>query len=173
MSGTIAVIGTLAGTALGAVGGYLTQRSGYRREANERRASIQRDTYVAWLTHAHGVFARIRAASYEHRTGATTAAELLERLRTIPTEEAQVALEHVRLLASQEVAGAAARIWAHLRREPVALGAERTGDAWAAWSDRYWQLRREFIDVARTEFGLATFDWTVAGVTAERTKPDA
>lgn len=56
MDVALAVIGTLAGTLIGAFGGYLPQRSRNAYESSERIATVRRDVYLAYLSAGHAVF---------------------------------------------------------------------------------------------------------------------
>ena len=164
MNAVIAVVGTLVGTALGALGSYVTQSTGYRREARERLEAVRRQVYVQWLTTLHETYNQVREASSRHRHGVTTVEHLVTELRQVSPEQTQSALEGVRLVASDAVAASAATLWAHLRRESVPQGGERSSDGWRLWRDNYWDLRRQFINAARGDLGFQPLDWTQAGV---------
>ena len=164
MDGVVAVIGTLLGTLVGAFGTYFTQASIHRRQESAKQNALRRQIYVEWLTEIHEFFSQVRTASGKVRRQETTRTEHVEGLRRIPAEKAQVALEHLRLISQEDVAAAAARLWAHMRTHPVPAGTDRSPEGWRNWREDYWQLRRAFIDAARDEFGLDPFDWSKVAV---------
>lgn len=164
MNAVIAVVGTLIGTVLGALGSYVTQSVGHNREAKERLEAVRRQVYVEWLTRLHETYNQIRDASSRHRNGRTTAEQLIQELQRIAPEQTQSSLESVRLIAGDAVAASAANLWAHLRREPVPRARDRSSDGWRTWRDAYWGLRREFINAARADLGFKDLDWAYAGV---------
>lgn len=163
-SAVIAVVGTLLGAVVGTLGAYFTQTVAYQREATERERELKRETYLQWLTRVHAVFTQVGQASRQHRAGPTDLDEYAEAVHSVPIEPAQVALEHLRMVSNQEVAAAAARMWTHLRREPVPTGRDGSASGWEAWREGYWVLRREFLDAVRVDLGLAKLDWEEVGV---------
>ena len=86
----------------------------------------------------------------------------------VSLQQAQAALEALRLVASDGVAVPAAAIWQHLRQRRVAINGDGDRAAYKAWQAKYWLLRREFVDSARVEVGLAPLDWARAGVSPWR-----
>lgn len=163
MEAWAAVVGTLLGGLLGALGGYFTQASQHRREAKERRVETRRVVYAAWLSELHEYFAALNdvTGKYRHQPGAP---QLAAELRSVSPQRAQVSLEEVRLVGGQKVTAAAARQWELMRRHDVPTGRYTRPDEWGAWRDQYWDRRRAFLDAARAEFGLPPLDWVEAGV---------
>lgn len=159
----MAVIGTLLGGLLGATTSYFIQAAGYRREAGERLQTLRRQVYVDWLSRSHDFYTALRLVSAKHREGRTTPDEFIDELRRIPPQPVQIALEHLRLTAGEDVAASAAHMWTHMRRERVPLGADRSNEGWRLWNRNYWLLRRAFLDAARAELMLDAFDWDVVG----------
>ncbi len=159
----VAVAGTLLGALIGALSTYYSQKASYRRESDERQKTVRRQVYVDWLREGHQFYRAIGAIWRKHR-GATDLTAVAAELRVLAPEAAQVALEHLRLISGEEVAASAARLWAHLRRQPVPLGQDMSEQGWIKWSDHYYRLRRAFMDAARVDLGLPPFDWDRAGV---------
>jgi hypothetical protein len=168
MDSLIAVVGTLFGIALGAGATYLNQRLGYQREFEERLATTRRQIYVQFMSAVHDMFVQVDNVYRQHRDGALTDREASSALRVVAPRDAQAALEHVRLVASDLVASAAAEIWTHMRREGVATGRSVDRRAFVNWRVSYWEVRRALIDAARTDLGFAPRDWETAGVGTAR-----
>jgi hypothetical protein len=159
MDSVVAVVGTLAGTLLGATATHFTQTSVFKRESRERETQLRRSVYVTWLTECQRLLRATERALEATQHGSTSQVDSLRQVRSVSAEAAQAALENVRLVADQHVAGAAARMWRHLRR-PAHAAELRTLDV-AEWAEGFWAIRRGFIDEARAELRLATFDWHV------------
>ncbi len=169
MNAIVAVVGTLAGTLLGVLGSYFTQSVSYRREADERLATMRRQVYVDWLTCLHDIFSGVRRASSRHRQGHSTVDELQRELRDVPASQTQATLENIRLVAGDPVVARAADLWTHMRRDAVPLGGDRSVEGWRQWQDRYWALRRQFLDAARADLGFSHLNWADAGVKQDPT----
>lgn len=164
METILAVAGTLLGTLLGTVGAHLSHQSGFRHEATERLAITRRQAYIGFLTDVNDIYRQVQGLSRQFRQGQMSADAMVEALRQVPSAAGQAALENVRLVATRDVAANAALLWAHLRRSAVAQGASRSTPDWRAWQDRYWELRRNFLDAARADTGFEPLDWETAGV---------
>ncbi|WP_299053650.1 hypothetical protein [uncultured Nocardioides sp.] len=158
------VIGSLGGTVVGLCGGLVAQRISYHREALERLSVARRDSYLRWLTAVHGVFEVIASAHRALRRDELAEGDARREISGMTVADAQIRLEELRLVAGDEVASAAARIWRHMRRDRVALGHDLSAEAWRAWRDSYWNLRRAFLDAARVETGLGPLDWSASAV---------
>lgn len=162
MDAIVAVAGTLLGTVLGAVGTYITQWRTQKRELDERNRELRRERYVEYLTCVHQIFSEIRSLSMALRESRLSNVDYLTALHGVSTEPAQVALEHLRLVAGQDIAAAAAGLWTHMRSEAVPRGSDLTRDGWRGWYRDYWSLRRRFLNAARRDLGLPELDWREA-----------
>jgi hypothetical protein len=166
----VGVIGTLGGVTAGWLGTMASQRFSYRREATERLTAERRVTYLAWMSKVHVMYEAIAMIHREATTGVVEPASAAHQLREASSTDAQTALEDLRLLATDDLAAAAAAMWSHLRRDPVPLGHDLNPAHWRTWRDAYWELRREFLNAARVETGFQPLDWTSASVTVGRPK---
>ncbi len=164
MDAALAVAGTLLGVILGTVGARLNYMSAFRREAGERLAASRRETYVEWLTELNGVYRAIWEPSSSFHRDRITGEELWHALHDVSPVAAQASLENVRLIATNPVAGVAAQLWAHARREAVPRGRDQSLEGWKSWQETYWTLRRDFLDAARMDIGFEPLDWATAGV---------
>ncbi|WP_433729637.1 hypothetical protein ACQP0C_00905 [Nocardia sp. CA-129566] len=164
MQSLIAVVGTLLGAVVGVLGSYTTQSLSYRRESSERLATVRRQAYVEFLVAVHDMYVQILAIHRTQRAGTMTPVEATQSLHEIPSRNAQAALENLRLLAGDVVAGDAAFLWARMRRDAEPLGRDLDAQRFAAWRERYWDSRRKFIDAARRDIGFRSLDWSTAGV---------
>lgn len=167
----IGVLGTLLGTVVGLAGSYFSQRAAYRREAAERLAAVRREIYVDFLASVHQMYIVVRRLHREHGAGTLSAQESAERLRSLSPESAQVALESLRLVASDSVAAAAGELWARMRVDAEPLGADLTTRRKVRWRRRYWNDRRALIDAARVDSGFGSLEWPAAGVGLGRVPP--
>jgi hypothetical protein len=129
--------------------------------------SERRQAYLDFLRSAHVMYDEIRAVHRECREGRCTDEEATTRLRNLPSADGQTSLEALRLVATNPVAGAAASLWALLRRTDVPLGGDFRAPTWKSWSNSYWANRRDFIDAARSDIGFESLDWTLAGAGPE------
>jgi hypothetical protein len=163
-SEAVAVAGTLAGAIVGALLSYINQMVGYRRESAERARVTQRESYIDFLTRLDSMYGQMRETSGAHRRGEISKTELVETMRGISPRAAQSSLEGLRLVASDSVAECAAKLWSHMRRDPVPQGVETSSTAWRQWQTSYWELRRALLDAARQDLGKAPLDWDRAGV---------
>jgi hypothetical protein len=160
----VAVIGTLLGVVIGTSGGYLVQRAMHRQQAEERDSLVRRETYTEFVTHAHGVFESIKLMHNRLRSGALTSAEASANLKEYVATESQATLEGLRMVGTNEVATAAARLWEHLRLQAPARGIDLERSSYELWRDQYWLLRRKVIDAARADVGLDPLDWGAVGI---------
>ncbi|WP_457254270.1 hypothetical protein [Pedococcus sp. P5_B7] len=164
METLIAVLGTLAGTAFGAIATFVTQRASFARESTERLRETRRVQYVEFMAKSHDVFLAIRTlAAAGRQRGFATEGERLD-MRGVPAAEGQKALEELRLVCDDEVAARAADLWLHLRKEHIPRGAKHNHVDFNEWSTRYWALRRELINTCRAEAGMQSLDWEKASV---------
>ena len=164
MESVVAVLGTVAGLLAGIGGTYLNQRLVFQRQSGERLGSIRRQAYVEFIASVHDMFLRIDAACRDLRDDVAIAEETRNALRQVSPRDAQVALEHLRLVATEGGAAAAGALWAHLRREHLPTGRRVELDGFESWRADYWQARRRVIDAARNEFGFSALDWEAVGV---------
>ena len=176
MDALIAVVGTLLGGLLGAVGSHVTLKSAYQRESQERLGAVRRQAYVEFLTAVHDMFSEVGNSYRLHRRGELTAEQTKLRLGAVSTRQAQATLENLRLLATDSGAAAAANLWQHMRGHHVPLGALRLEDRWERrplddWREEYWQFRRDLVDAARKDMGFSGLDWRRAGVGPGRLPP--
>lgn len=141
MDTLIAVLGTLAGTIVGSAATFVTQRSQYRREAEERLRDARRLVYIRYLELSHDVYMEIRRLASEGRKARFPGNARLD-MRSVPAAPAQTALEELRLLSEDEVAESAAKLWANLRKRGIPQGQPHSSSEWTAWNDQYWKLRR-------------------------------
>lgn len=160
----IGVIGALAGVLAGWGGNMIAQRQAYARESTERLTDVRRRAYLEWLTSVHHLYDVLAASQRALRAGEADADEVARTVRNLPTGETQVCLEELRFVAGDAVAARAADLWNHMRRQRVALGQDVSAAGWRTWRERYWGLRRAFIDAARMETGLEPLDWDAAGI---------
>jgi hypothetical protein len=163
MQSLIAVVGTLLGGVIGALGTYFSQRTSYRREAFERLAASRRLAYVAFLTAIHEMFTNVSDIHRRHRGGKLAAEDATSRLNEVPTGDAQAALESLRLISTNETAKAAGELWGCLRSEQPPLGQNFVYREFNLWRNSYWKYRQGFINAARVESGLPELDWSIAG----------
>lgn len=159
----IALAGALLGALIGALSSYLVQKASYLREADERQKTFLRSVYLDFLREIFLFYRSVGDVYQKHKASPDLQAAAADFAALSPGA-AQSALEHLRLTASDDVAARAARRWAHFRKEPVPLGQDTSSKAWGKWSDRYWMLRREFLDSARKELALSPLDWSKAAV---------
>ncbi len=164
MESVVAVIGTLLGATVGVVGSYLIQRAQLKRETHERLSDLRRETYLAWVTRVHAYFASAREASRPKLSENQRVTKRVRPERTDPVP-AQTALEGLRLVASDEAAASAAKVWSHLRRHKVPDHGAASMAEWNEWQDDYWTLRRNFLDAARRDLGFEPLNWLDAGAT--------
>lgn len=164
MDSAIAVAGTLAGVLLGGLVSFFTQRAVYKREALERLAAVRRETYLEFLSAVHQMFVAIQEIQRQVRDGSLDASAASERLRSVPSHEAQNALENLRLVSSGSVAAAAARLWERMRRDDAPMGRNVTWRSFADWRHTYWGARRALVDSARQDTGFDALDWATAGL---------
>ncbi|TWD82590.1 hypothetical protein FB561_3725 [Kribbella amoyensis] len=168
MESLIAVLGTLLGAIVGVAGTYLTQRSSYRRESEERLATARRHAYVDFLTAVHDLYTQVVELRRVHREDGRTRQETVAEVRLLSAREAQARLESLRLLASELPASRAAALWDHLRGDGLMRGQDLEGQRFRAWRDTYWLSRRRFIDAARLDTGLDELDWSQAAAGPSR-----
>ena len=163
----MAVVGTLLGAVVGVVGSYLVQRTSYRNESEERLGTTRREAYLDFLQGTHHMFVQINAAHHDFQRGNLNESDARERLRSVSAAEAQSSLEALRLVATDPVAAAAARLWAHMRRNASPLG-DLHRPRYVEWRHGYWKRRRAILDAARSDTGFAPLDWDSAGVDPPR-----
>lgn len=164
-SAWVGVIGTLGGVAIGWVGNMASQSQAHRREADERLANSRRETYLRWLERVHFMFEEIAQVQRKVSRGTLSSSDASDQLRDVSSTDAQTALEDLRLIATDDLAAAAAAIWTHMRRHLVPIGRETNRGAWQSWRSEYWVLRHAFLDAARAEIGFKPLDWAQASVT--------
>lgn len=166
----VGVVGTLGGVTVGWLGTLASQKLSYRREATERLAASRRVAYLAWLSKVHVMYEAIAKIHRDASRGAGDPADAGRQLRDLSSADAQTALEDLRLVATDDLASAAAAIWRQLRREQVPIGQDMDPANWRRWRDDYWGLRRAFLDAARVETGFPPLDWHSASVTVGQPK---
>lgn len=166
----VGVIGTLAGVVVGWIGTLVSQKLAHRRDVGERLAASRRVSYLAWLSKVHLMYEVIAGTHRDASRGSVPLADASHRLRDLSATDAQTALEDLRLVATDDLAAAAAAVWGHMRRERVAIGQDMDPSHWRLWRDQYWSLRRAFLDAARAETGFPPLDWHAASVTAGKPK---
>ncbi len=140
----------------------IAQRQAYARESAERLTDVRRRAYLQWVASVHRLYDAMAAAQRALRAGEADADEVARTVRNLPTGETQVCLEELRFVAGDSVAASGAALWNHLRRQKVALGQDVSAAGWRTWRERYWELRRAFVDAARVETGLEPLDWDAA-----------
>jgi hypothetical protein len=150
----IAVLGTLLGGLLGAVGAYVNQRSAHRSEAGERMTALRRQVYLEYLAAVHELYGEVDDVRRAHHDGAVHDDEASRQLRGASSRPAQTALENVRLVASDGVRGKAEALFELMRREKPPLGQDLSWQAYRDWQTKYWKARKELTEVARSELGF-------------------
>lgn len=152
MDNWTAVIGTLLGAVLGASGAYVAQRLNYRAQKKDRFAEAQREAYARWLIEIHRLEIGLKAIHIRHAAGRVSAEARDEEVAALTWVDAQSRLEELRLLASNAAASASTTLWRHMGKNP-----EQAGDDsdYEGWREKYWELRRMFVNTARAELGLA------------------
>lgn len=167
-SSWVGVIGTLGGVVVGWLGNLASQSRAHRRESEERIAVSRRTTYLRWLEKVHLMFDSIASVQRQVSRGTLDAKEAGHLLRDVSSTEAQTALEDLRLVATDDLASAAAALWTHMRRHRVPIGQEMSRSEWQKWRAGYWQLRHGFLDAARVETGFKPLDWERVSVSQSR-----
>lgn len=166
----LAVVGTLLGALLGTLGTYAVQRGRNKHETQERVAALRRETYVSYISAAHRLYVNLNALTRSAVAENWPADRLQEELlRKAPSDEALQSFESVRLIASPDVAAAAANLQRCLRRDPALRTRVLSGSLRRGWQDRYWEARRGFTDSVRRELGFEPLDWETASVNVSRT----
>lgn len=166
----IAVMGTLLGTAIGTLGGYLiTLRAQAAVERNEL-LQVRRAAYLEWLDRTAELYEAIQVVHLECGPDKPDQAAATRRLSALSGRPGQTALERLRLMCHEEVCAAAAQRWQHMRSHPVAIGHTFEGKARRRWRSEYWEARRRFIDAARHETGQSELDWKRAGAQLYRSE---
>ena len=154
MDALIAVLGTLLGGLLGAVGTHLNQKSAHRSEAGERLATLRRQVYLEYLAAVHELYGHVDDVHRAHHDGAAGDDVAFQQLRGLSSRPAQTALENVRLVAGDGVKGEAEALFELMRREKPPLGQDLSWAVYRAWQKKYWKARRELTEVARSELGF-------------------
>jgi hypothetical protein len=163
MDAFVAVLGTLLGGLLGAIGTYVNQRSAHRSEADERLATLRREVYLRYMVAVHTMYAQIAEIHRSHRDHAITDEDAVRRLRAVSAQDAQLALEDLRLVSGDNGVGVGAKLWRLMRRDPSPLGEDVTWSGFTVWRDEYWNARRGMTDAARADLGYQPLDWNTAG----------
>lgn len=166
MQSLIAVFGTLLGGVVGALGTYVTQRVGYKRESVERLTASRRVAYAEFLTAAHEVYREVNRIHRSQKYGELTQEDAWRNLRAVSPHSAQAALESLRFLSTDETAAAAAKLWQVVRGTKVARG--DAGSSFSSadlreWRESYWACRLRVVNAGRLDTGLPELDWSVAG----------
>lgn len=164
MDAIIAVTGTLVGTALGILGAYVINLRVLWLSEQRRTQELRRTLYLGWLDNIAVIYYEIHRIHRDVESGKVTRAEATGRLRDVPTANAQASLEGLRLACGDAVNAAASGLWSHLRREAVPAGELFERADRATWQDAYWDMRRDYINIARNEPGLPSLDWRLSGV---------
>jgi hypothetical protein len=163
MDAFVAVLGTLLGGLLGAAGTYVNQRSARRSESQEKLGTLRREVYLRYMLAVHAMYTQVAEIHRTHRDQAITDEDAVRRLRAVPAQDAQLALEDLRLVSGDHGVAVAAKVWSQMRRSPSPIGENVTWAGFTEWRNEYWTARRDMTDAARADLGYQPLDWSTAG----------
>jgi hypothetical protein len=150
----IAVLGTLLGGLLGAIGTYMNQRAAHRSEAGERLSVLRRQVYLQFMAAVHELYGEVDDLHRAHRDGALDDATTATRLGALSSRATQTALEDVRLVGGDDVVDRAETLFELMRREKPPLGQDLQWPAYRDWQGGYWRARKALTEAARSELGF-------------------
>ena len=165
MDAFIAVLGTLLGGVLGAVGSYVNQRSAHRSEAGERLSALRLQVYLDYLAAVHELYGQVDDVHKAHHGGALGDEAASQQLRGMTSRPTLTALENVRLVATDGVMAKAEALFELLRREKPPLGQDLSWPVYRDWQKQYWHTRKELTEMARSELGFDDHDRHAAPAT--------
>ncbi len=116
----------------------------------------RRKVFASFLVATSSIYQLVNSARKARREaqrsqGQAADAEYRKALATIDATDAQFALEECRMLGRTKPIESAEELWAHLRGDDVAIGADLSAAAWTAWRERYWLLRKALVDGLRED----------------------
>jgi hypothetical protein len=161
----IAVLGTLLGGVLGAVGSYVNQKAAHRSEAGERLAAMRLQVYLDYLAAVHELYGQVDDVHKAHHDGAVGDEVASQQLRGVTSRPTMTALENVRLVASDGALARAEELFELMRREKPPLGQDLSWPVYRDWQKKYWKARKELTEVARSELGFDDHDRHAAPAT--------
>lgn len=168
MSAVFTALAAFLGSGIGVFGGHYTQRWAHRKASADQLRELRRQTALVWLGAVHEMYEQIADAHRHQVSSGKSQTDVARDLRRIPSSKAQMALEDLRLSATNELAQSAAAMWVHMRRELVPIGRDLEYEHFHSWMNRYWEKRRQFINEVRKSQGQSPLDWEKAGITQAR-----
>lgn len=155
MSDYLPVVGTLAGTILGAITGYAGQWAQGRRDDRRKIVEMRRGLYVAFLGVSHELFESTRRCYRDHPIDGDDRLALATALGQVSTTQCRRGLDEMRIVGDAEIISLAEALLHHLRHSGI-VGGNVQRAAFRSWVDEYWDKRHALVDGIRGLLGVGT-----------------
>lgn len=157
MGVSAALAAGLIGLVLGGVGSFVSQIFQSRLVRMQKVDEVRREIYSDYM-HEVNLMQKQFAATNAERAGApATDADRKKNKATISTIGALKKLEEIRMNSEPLTERGATLLWTVLKESPEWMGGDL--ETFPKWEGRYWQSRRDFINLVRTEFGSAPINF--------------